>query len=434
MLNNTGDNCCTSCQKIQYNFPIYLLGYRWNKPLPRIIDNKDHNFLQVDIKESIIIHHNDPTKLPVVQYDKVDNDNCCLETFNVFYTILIGCIIIHPFIASTIKTFLDNDIVPLLSNIFQLLFFLQFIFGYIYFNGDHMMNKIKSKKIVQFYNYTIFSGFIITILLAFLLLVLYNLNYVIFGYSDIYTNLTLPAQVMISFLLFVEKFFSYLSFFTNLITFTVIMKTHRDYISHYSSQLEDINISSIDDLVIRVINDFTQMRNDFKNTIDKLNNIFSSVNFIGIISIFVNVREFSANNYNINNIINLVIFIIIDIIYVRSIYKVRNCVNNIVDTFSSPIFIAQILSNKKILSENIVVASSANNMTYSNGKYDVLNALISSGGNKEATHYLILHVTLSTEWDTFKIFGFRIIDSTILQRLIAYFVAYLIASYIAVLF
>lgn len=414
-----------------FTLPLYLLGYRWAKIVPSTTYIESNFLNNSDNKETIIIVQEDNNP-PIINYVNIDTNNTCKSVLNVLYTFIMGSIIIHPFVLSIIKSIVEKESSYLLQNLFQLLFFVQFIFGNLYFSKNHLIEKIKRPQIISQYYSSILLGFILSILVGLTYLILNILDYKILGYYEFYNQTSTYSKALMSLLIFIEKFFSYLSFFTNLITFTLIMKYHQEFIETYSAQLQNIIISSMDELIIKVINDFTNMRIDFKNTIEELNNIFSSFNFIGIIAIY-----FTLNNIN-YNYINIIIFLVIESIYIWSIYKVRSSVDNIINNFSSPFFIAQILSNKKSLSENQIFnssSSSSSSRTNSNNlvTFDIMNTLIASN-NKEATHYLILCTTLGIEWETFRIFGFPITDASILQKLLAYFVGYLLASDIGDMF
>jgi hypothetical protein len=396
---------------INFNYILKFLGHRW------INTNKY-------ILKDIIIHNNNNSS-PDIDYKQASSNSKykSINYCNKIYNIIVGLLILFPFAKAIIVSIYEKNASILFNNMYQLLFFIQYCYGLIYFKKDHLSNKIKEKSLKKIYSISIFLGFILSIILSILSTVLLNYNYNIASYSDIYVKANKIQRIFISILLLFEKIYSYCSFFTNLITFTIIMKYHRLKISVYCQYIEKINSSDTSHIINKVINDYTSMKNDFKLTIKQLNDIFSTFNFIGVLSIFFTFRQLLNKETNIINIINLVILCIIEIIYIYSIYYVRNDINTIKDRFIASNFINQIMSNKN-MNDNII----ENDSLLHNQSSILYNTLVITNISKQGISYIILDKILSSEWDTFNIFGFPITDSYIIQKIVAFILTYLFAN------
>jgi hypothetical protein len=389
-----------------------MLGYWWLNKKTLLEESND--------LEEIIIEQKTNDEHPTIQKNEIITDYpIIVYILNIIYTIFIFLLIIFPFVGSVNKSINEHTVKPITDNLYQLLFIVQFILGKIYFSSNHLYSKIGNLE--NFYSIWMFIGFLSSIIMAISSVVFFNIGIFVDGYTNIYNNLSLNNTIGLSILLFIEKVYSYLSFFINLITFSTIMKFHCIKIIKYNYQLENINNSTICEVINKVAHDFTQMKTEFSDSIISLNYIFSSLNIIGGLSIYFTIKQLSSI-INILDICNMAIFVIIEIFYIYSIYNVRQSIDSIKEKFNSPTIISRILSNKNSVQTN--KHFDAKTLDYSQL---IFNTLVTANISKEAISYSILNNLLSFEWETFNIFGYQITDAYLIQKIFGFLLLYLTA-------
>lgn len=296
-----------------------------------------------------------------------------------------------------------SNIMDVFSNSKNVLFLLQYIFGIIYNNNNKC--KIKRRYLLVILS-MIMSSIAITLLLT---------ENKVRIYHELYHN----NKYLIPFLLGIETFISYLIFFTNLATFITVINDimviiERFYIN-FKNMLERSELIPLNG----VIEDYSNIKSEHTKHIEELNNIFSSIVFIGIIQIYyiLNTPIF------IMQIIDSMIFVLIFSIHLFYIAKMNDSIDRIIILINSTKFMHKysidydynVYDNKgnaKSLKEiiNTKILGEKDETDYNvkimeKLQYDIY---VKSFENGNYNQWLMLHSKINSEWKQFEIFGYDI--------------------------
>lgn len=410
-----------------YHNILYLLGYGW-KHKPIYIDNDFEEAsgdnikitVETDIKNNI---NGDVTGINITEKITSRRSSLCLVN-NVIYNVVILLLISWPFIYSIVLSIINANLKFVTENIFQFLFIVQYITGSIYFNNKHLYNILRS-KVRKPFTYTIwmYTGFIVSVILSIIVLVLYTLNIKISAYSEI-NSINIWVKILVCTLLFLEKLFSYTSFFTNMITFLYIMVHHKGTIENLNKKLCDLRSNDFSNNISTVSEEFFRMRQEYGKTIKNLNYIFSTLNIVGLVAFYFALKNVKGKTYIIMELINVCIFVIIELLYILSINKVKINIDKIKEEMTSINYVSQILSKSK---DYLIVKNSTGDTLHEISYHSKLSA-ITSVKSADTLEWIIMKEILNVEWDTFKFLGFSITDSYIIQKIFGFMITILIAK------
>lgn len=409
-------SCCCNYHNI-----LYIAGYGWKySPILKINDMNEIENKSVVIEVKI----NDSN----INVKKIETNHHISKrriAMNVLYNLIVAALISWQIVYAVVND-INNGAIDMIKNIiFQFVFLSQYIVGSIYFSDDHFYKIIKvNKKVYSVYSKAIYFGLLITIILVIVCLSLLNKGYNIGIYSKIYGSENTKNKVLINILLVIECFFSYISYIINMITFSTVMIYHRKKINTYSDKIQNDTNNMLYDLIVKVAEEFHNMRDEYANTITNINGMFNMLNIFGMISLYVVFLNIYDKNAYTMDIINMVFFIIIETTYIYSINKVRKCIDNIKSKMTSGNIITQIMSksfDKNLLSK-IDITAKSNIFDIS---YHSLTATIK---NVEVLNWTVLNHTLSTEWETFNFLGFPITDTLIVQKILSMLFAVVLAK------
>jgi hypothetical protein len=384
---------------MEYHHILYFIGYGWKYKTIKY-NNNGIDDIHIDIE----LNNN---MLEITQKNKasIKNFKYC-QFFNICYNLILIILIGWPIIFSLINKMDKKN-----SNIFfQVLFLIQYITGIIYFNSDHFYEKLKEIKDKHiFYKNALIGATVFSIILTGISIALFKSGYNmgVYSYIDQY-------EILIFILLICEKVVSYLSFFVNMISFCIIMIYHKNKIIIFNDKLNNIRTINFSLIINNVTTDFMELKKEYEETIDKLNNIFASISGLGIIALYFKIKLFLTGIIGEPfDIINIILFIIVEIIYIKAIYTVRTNVDNIRTKMISHEYIIQLLNDNNEIKINI---SQLDNSDIINEI--VYKTLIISAKSSNTIKWIIMKDILSAQWNTFNFLGFPITDISLIYRII----------------
>ena len=397
-------SCCN------YHNVLYLVGYGWKyKPIECINDLNEinHKSMFIEVKVS------DDVGIIVNKVEEAEQYSSCRMITNVIYNFIITCLIAWPIFYAIINDIMNGEANVIKNSLFQFVFLSQYIIGSIYFANAHFYKILKRNKyIFDMYTKLIYIGLGSSLLIVIVSLILLNIGYKISMYSTLYNDTATHGKIWVNILLIIESFFSYISYVTNMITFSVIMIYHREKINMYSEKIQNDKNNFLFDLIVSITEEFHNMRDEYADTISNINDMFNMLNIFGLIALYFSLMNIYNKNIYIMDIINIVFFVVIETIYIYSINKVRTCISNIKDKMTSVSIITQIMGktpDRQIISKiNKTDQSSIFDMTY--------HGMAASFKNVEVLNWIVLRDVLSAEWETFNFLGFPITDSFIVQK------------------
>lgn len=364
----------------------------------------------------------------------------------------------------------DKNIDHFGRSLFQLIVVSQYYNGIKYFNHTHFYENIVSNSNIMYYMKILLpSVSIASLILTIFNVILLGSDVYIHGYSDIYTNSNTIEKILLLILYFFDSIYSYLTFTLNACVFVINMVNHKNTVSDYSHSLINYIKNSMD--TIQKLNiiaiEFSQMKDKFDQTVIYLTPFFTTFNFIGFIMIYFYLRTIRDGTITPAEIINMILFGIVEVIYIVAIQTVNNNIINIADTISSNSVITTFFGNKRFnriispLDEvtDDIVDNKKNNMNdlENSSKFKDMNDndinkkitildnhivkihsmvthnLIASISADQMMDWLVLQGIVSGKWQTFRIFGIELTDSKLISRIFGIFATVLISSEIGTL-
>ena len=160
----------------------------------------------------------------------------------------------------------------------------------------------------------------------------------IHGYTELYSMCDSRMRILIAILLFVDTLYSYLTFLINVCVFVINMIYHKKQVSDYSNNLSNEFIKSNHDAESKITSiaiSYSLMRDAFNETVTTLNNFFATLNFIGIIAVYYFFNAINMSNISADEIINMIIFFGVELVYIIAIQTVNTSINDISDATGS---------------------------------------------------------------------------------------------------
>lgn len=400
------------------------------------------------------------------------------NAINYSFKIVIFSIISWSCVYAIVHSVLYKDIKFILSELFTIMLSLQYILGSIYYRSEYF-NKALCGIIDyrQYIKVCLTGSFILSLGISIMSVILINNNINIFVYSDIIdyvqrnnqgsdsTNTTTDVtkwKIIINILMFLDKFFSYNIFFTNMIFFAFVFIVYGHNIVQYTEKLELYVVNNEHGFTIdSITREYSELKSLHARTVQSLNHMFSSLTVLGTIGSYLSIMWFDTKYVDTLHIFNVVFFLIIECVYLYSIGRVKSAVDDIKKIINSPIFISKFLSRayletftgEQINDLNLSGAthtmdSIGNNMCYNNlsrggsgleNKIDFIRdtsirTMIKEHENAEGVDWLILNHKLAGEWESFNMLGFEINDETIAQKVLGITVGFLMLTNIDKLF
>jgi hypothetical protein len=194
--------------------------------------------------------------------------------------------------------------------------------------------------------------------------------------------------------------------------FITTMKYHVNSINKFTETIKNMTDSDIEtsNKIQLIVNGYYSLRNGYSQTIKKINFFFVSTNTVGLISTYFTFLSIQDKVFMINNIINLVTFFIIAIIYINYAQKVNRAVETTYEEIISPNYTNKYITHSNDVRIEIEPGNSNNVLT----KILVENIRIS-----RVQDWIIMKNTFEVKWDQFTFLGFPINDVSIFQKILA---------------
>lgn len=275
----------------------------------------------------------------------------CKNLINWLYILFVMCSISWLCIFSIIKSGIKNDFRYVFSNMFAFMYLAQYILGIILYRNKFIsksMRIVDEKDKITLLLLYIISCIIVILLTATsiaLLIMRVNINI----YSELYESISLYGKILLCIALSIERVYSYGIFFMNVILFSYILINHSKNINSYQQKLDLIVQENINDIsIIDIIKEYTELKEYYANSVELLNNLFSSITIFGLLGCYFAIMNFSTTYVGAFTYIDMICFIVVEGVYIYSINRIKKSANDIMDIISSSRFIIRFLDRNDL--------------------------------------------------------------------------------------
>jgi hypothetical protein len=413
-----------------YDFFLKLYG------LQKIISLKEFKYqTKLQNNEDIIIEIDETNtiKRNNVNIQKTSIfSNILINILNYFYMAFIFSILLFPLITSIVLASIYQDGRYFTACMFPIMYFLQYLTGIIFYKKEFYKIAMKNMKdhhgifLLLYISALILSTAIATSSLIFLY---HSLN------INVYTKLLFLSnysqQIILSFSLFIDKFFSYNIYFINLITFVSILTVLKNKINTYKKKLKIIIDNNNNITICDMVKEYIELQEYHKKSVNSLNNIFTTITIFGLIGCYFTIINFNTDFIGVFDYINVAFYIIIDCIYFYSINQIQNITSDIKVIIGSSKFVIKFLTKSDLVSVtgdiyddyNLDKKNKDKNKNIDK-KLDIIknisyrNVILSNEISVDLD-WIILYNKLLEPWECFSVFGFAIDDTALLQKFIS---------------
>ena len=266
------------------------------------------------------------------------------------YNSIIILIMLWRVFYSVYMAFRDGEFLHVGRTTFQVLFAFQYVLGIIYFRADHFYENIGDKsEMISKLKMAVPFTILIALALSITMTGLMATGHTIHGYTDVFDSANLIGQVFLSVLLFVDTFYSYLTFTINACIFTVNMLYQKSVVNGFVKRLNLFINSSQDgdSKVTNIAQDYALTKDGWDATVSAMTYFFWYLNFFGFLASYFYLQAIEQNDISADEISNLVLFILIDVIYIYSITNVNRDISRISDTLGCTALLLQYFTNEK---------------------------------------------------------------------------------------
>lgn len=328
---------------------------------------------------------------------------------------------------------IKNNVKNVINNqIFQLTFLTQYIIGIQYFNSSSYLNNIVNSTLVtqKKFQYASILSFIFTIsmTLTCIILTIYDNNTKSTFLIKLYTRSKLMTGI-----LYLNLFFNYASFFSNLTIFIFQVYNRKKILMDYTTEsLALINSShSLLDKVTQITLSFQKNKNEYDNMINELNPFFTSLNMTGMLGIGYTVKTIISNNIDPILIINAILILLTQFIYIYIVQKLRSCTQKIIDSLNNVTLFNDFCKIGKQTELTIINNNNRQDNINSNIHSLIEINTVSFGTLKvieQVSMWKLLNDVLKTEWNSFNFFGIKLNDTTLIQKIFGLTIGYIFAQ------
>ena len=328
------------------------------------------------------------------------------------YTTFIFCVLcISPIytIFNITKNQYNNNF--LYSSLFFLLIEpTQYVLSIIYFGTPHFENFYLNKNNFDPQCFPTTNQFVILIVAILIVLGIINFLFI----SNIFVH-NLDTPILLSgnqSIDFTIRLFSWiygrLTLYVNLLCFSLVFCKHCKIIQDYVKKLENENISNANILSINIITqDILSIRNELEESISKFISIFSSFTILGAIGFGFFIERIKAGNFDSFPWNELVIYIIVQVIFIIIIYRVSSYQKDLIDYVRQPKFVEKFLKRYTIrdIKEKF--------------EDPIMISLNLDEENSSQLDWIILDRLLNEQWAEFNVMGIDISNGELIKRGIA---------------
>lgn len=273
---------------------------------------------------------------------------CCKYTYSIIIYLLILWLL--PYTAY--MAIRDRNVILFGRSLFQVIIGLQYYYAKVYFANNHFYENIVSdKKMTKYMKCILIIVSIITFILSSINVYMLNSNIKMHGYTDIYNNMSssIVNKALLSTLLFISSLYSYLTFSVNASIFSINMLYQKNTVESYSKMLNNYIRGSVNTFrkLTNIATEYSQMKYRFDNTVTLLTPFFTILNCVGFVTIYFYIDAIIIQNLSATEMINIILFLIVDIIYIIAIQSVNSNIKKISETILSNNVIATLFENKR---------------------------------------------------------------------------------------
>lgn len=279
--------------------------------------------------------------------------------FNLIYFMIVLIILLTPCIYTIARTFYQLEVKYITSNLFTFLFVIQYLIGYYYYQTTHFG---KTMRRYEKYNKYILIAFVICTIITILinigavLFLIYGINITLF--SEVYNYFDIYGKVIIAITMSIIKLYSYGLLLSNLIIFSSVFICCSLEIKKFASKLEQFILNNEEGLTIdSITKEHAEKKTHYSNLVSNLNMMFSTITACGIIGSYFVIVNYETNFVGIFHYVDIVLFVIIEIIYLFSINRVKNSISSIQSIVGSENMIDRYLSRtnlEQIAGDNMI--------------------------------------------------------------------------------
>jgi hypothetical protein len=294
-----------------------------------------------------------------------------------------------------------NEYPHYMANAFIFIIPLQYSIERSYFNKTHFYKTLKSincEKRITMYSKIILFTSCVTSLLS---LVIYLETNMLDVYDTLKsTHNSLTNNILFALLCVLEHFYSNCIFFCSILSFSSVFMIHSILIDSFSESLDLENKENIN----KIITTYTELKSNYNDSVSYLNIMFSVTTVFGAIAsfgVFVHIYK-QYIIYDLFTLSYVVLYILAEIAYFYSIYKVRKSIERIRKTISSVSF------TKKYLKQTSYQLSPTHTQT---------NIYIRN--TSMCNSWIAMSMLVKTPWDSFTILGFTVENPAFIQKAFA---------------
>lgn len=439
------------------------------------LNNDERVVIDVDPESGVTANYV-RTELPF--YRNIILRNC----INALYILFVFCIVIWPSIYGIVKTITENNFRYFSSTMFPFMYIFQYISGLMLYKEKFLsltFNGIDDGK------WKILTGYILSLVICMILAsvsVVLLISGVDVGiYTELYNNANTVGKIFISIAITISKFYGYGIFFVNVTNFATILIHHSFAITAFRNKLELLINESINDITIsKIIEEYTEMKNEYREVVNKLNNVFASITVFGLAGCYFTIINYGTIFVGVFSYIDICCFALVEIVYIYSINRIKNNVADIKNNVNSPRFVHKFLGksefnnfygdiydnyddqkkpidNKTVLTGTDKLQMEALRKTLSKAKItsprinknkilsdtdeiskkmsldlkiDLIKTISYRGiiiahENSVNLDWITLYEKLSEQWEYFQILGFEFDDISIIQKLFVIIIGFL---------
>lgn len=402
------------------NNNAYMQG---NDILNCIVDNKNKNIYNfnmqnedttpIEINTSLSPNNINSIKSIINKNYSIINNNSYSFKFTIIsflywlYSLFIFSILSIPVIIYANKIYKNNNFyIPFIF--FYLIYPVQYILSIIYYSSDHYYKLINiwdvkcndkncylSKKSIVCILIIIFSIIISFVTYSLSIYNIFSSDYLL--YNDIFHIIWI-----------VELFYGRTLLLYNLFVFFFVFHIHINNLNKIVQFLEKSNwiyyrdIKDISDICI----DIVIKKYELEDSIDKLQNIFSSSTILGTIGFITTLLNYKQYKIDIYLIILCSIYLIIQLYFFIIIYIIGEQQKKMYKSIRHPIFAAQWLHRIKQIKINNIDEQK--------------KQFLLSKENATSIDWIILNTFLKEEWVNFEFFGVQLNDGILIKKCFAF--------------
>lgn len=336
-----------------------------------------------------------------------------------------------------------------MSNTFIYIIPIQYFVELVYFRTSHFYRTLSTNPA---YTHAVNSYSKCVLVASLLASTLSVFLYVFTNYLDIYQHVkdgaSLNRLILFGVVCVFEHFYSYCIFFCSIFTFSTVFTIHSMTINRFAKFVNDMeyDVASIN----KIYNQYNNHKRQYEKSVDHLNMMFATTTLLGFIAsygVFVHVPrgDFIIDVFD---ILYIILYILAEIVYFYSIYKVRKAITTIQTTIFSGTFARKYLTRQPFQEPTMTQHPSMKNVRDiahpDDAPLDARFNEISVNINRINKHiscisanvhdsltsgdWIIMSRVMAEPWKNFALLGFEVEGTTFIKRIGAIVFLYISTS------